>query len=82
MSASFIQLCSHLDRLSRENDIEPPEMTLTFASDSQRRAFEGMLKREFSHLSMFPHGEVRFDSCHGIKFWLSAKRFGRRPINK
>lgn len=74
MAASFLQLCSHLHRLSMENEIEPPEMTLTFANDSQRLAFESMMKREFAHLSMFPHGEARFDSCHGIKFWLSVKR--------
>ncbi len=74
MAATFLQLCQHIERMSRETiDIDPPELTLTFANDSQRRAFEALIKRELAALSMFPHGEARFDSCHGIKFWLSVK---------
>jgi hypothetical protein len=73
MPATFMSICADLYRLARENNIEPPEMSLTFASESERWVFKKQLEKELSGLSMFPHGEVRFDSMHGIKFWLSVK---------
>ncbi len=74
MKATFMTICADLYHLARENNIEPPEMALTFATDSERRAFERVLKEQLSGISMFPHGEARFDSMHGIKFELGVKR--------
>lgn len=72
MAATFMSICADLYRVARENNIEPPEMSLTFASESERRVFKKVLENELSGLS-FPHGEARFDSMHGIKFFLFVK---------
>lgn len=74
MAATFMSICADLYRVARENNIEPPEMTLTFASEPERWVFKKVLENELSGLSMFPHTEARFDSMHGIKFSLGVKQ--------
>lgn len=74
MPATFMSICADLYRVARENDIEPPEMSLTFATEGERLVFKKQIENELSGLSLFPHSEARFDSMHGIKFTLGVKR--------
>lgn len=65
---TFLQLCSSLDRLSREHNIDPPKMTLTFATDAERKAFEWMVNKEFAPLTAFAANDAKLNKCHGITF--------------
>jgi hypothetical protein len=71
---SFISLCAMLNDLCRANDIEPPELTLSFRDQRDLEKFRRALEAEADLVA--PFGQQRINSCHGIKFWLGHRRGG------
>ena len=69
---TFFKLCAGLERLSRENNIDPPKMTLTFATDAERQKFEWMVAKEFAPLTTFSAPGAKFTQCHGIRLEMTT----------
>lgn len=75
METTLIEVCALLHRLCREQDIEPPAMSLTFKSQWDRSKFEHIALKSMRDLSPFNHGGLTGGTkeVHGISLQLLAE---------